>query len=242
MLSYIVFFLLCILLLLGGYYYYNPFAKNNPHITTYINITNKRQPNYTDYIDEWINHLQDPSNNLCTQYSETIDKWEDSCRYRINHTLLWKKHRTDQYQIVENTVKAKEYRLFQFYFIRKHTRYRQRNYQKFSYSTEDLDNLIECSLPSMLLASDELAKIGYTTSRTKWNTQNQRSLMTKELRLKIMQRDHYTCQICGKYMPDGVGIHIDHIIPIAKGGKTVESNLQVLCSTCNLKKGSKIYA
>ena len=51
-----------------------------------------------------------------------------------------------------------------------------------------------------------------------------------------MIRDNYTCQICGKYMPDGVGLHIDHIIPVSKGGKSVESNLQVLCSKCN---GSK---
>ena len=32
---------------------------------------------------------------------------------------------------------------------------------------------------------------------------------------------------------------IDHIIPIAKGGKTIESNLQVLCQRCNLQKGAK---
>ena len=38
-----------------------------------------------------------------------------------------------------------------------------------------------------------------------------------------MVRDNYTCQICGKYMPDEVGLQVDHIIPVAKGGKTVES-------------------
>ena len=37
--------------------------------------------------------------------------------------------------------------------------------------------------------------------------------MTKALRKEIMLRDNYTCQICGKYMPDEVGLHIDHIIP-----------------------------
>lgn len=56
---------------------------------------------------------------------------------------------------------------------------------------------------------------------------------------KIAERDNYTCQNCGKYMPDGVGLHIDHIIPVIKGGKTVESNLQVLCSKCNGRKGGR---
>ena len=36
-----------------------------------------------------------------------------------------------------------------------------------------------------------------------------------------------------------VGLHIDHIIPIAKGGKSVPNNLRVLCSKCNGAKGSK---
>ncbi len=43
--------------------------------------------------------------------------------------------------------------------------------------------------------------------------------MTSALREEIAKRDNYTCQICGKYMPDGVGLHIDHIVPIKKGGK-----------------------
>ena len=40
-------------------------------------------------------------------------------------------------------------------------------------------------------------------------------------------------------MPDEVGLHIDHIIAIKNGGKTAESNLQVLCDKCNLGKGVK---
>lgn len=41
-------------------------------------------------------------------------------------------------------------------------------------------------------------------------------------------------------MPDEVGLHIDHIIPISNGGKTVEQNLQVLCDKCNLKKSNRV--
>lgn len=33
---------------------------------------------------------------------------------------------------------------------------------------------------------------------------------------------------------------IDHIIPISKGGGSERTNLQVLCFTCNIKKGAKI--
>jgi len=43
-----------------------------------------------------------------------------------------------------------------------------------------------------------------------------------------------------RYMPDEVGLHIDHIIPVSKGGKTVASNLQVLCSKCNGSKSNKL--
>lgn len=84
-----------------------------------------------------------------------------------------------------------------------------------------------------------LERIGFETTLSAYRSQKQRKLMTKKLRKEIARRDNYTCQICGKYMPDGIGLHIDHIVPISKGGKTVPSNLQVLCSKCNGRKGAK---
>ena len=86
---------------------------------------------------------------------------------------------------------------------------------------------------------DQLGEIDFEATLTEYHSKNQRRLMTKELRDQIAERDNYTCQMCGKYMPDGVGLHIDHIIPVSKGGKSVPSNLQVLCSKCNGKKSGK---
>lgn len=42
------------------------------------------------------------------------------------------------------------------------------------------------------------------------------------------------------YTKDGVMLTKDHIFPKSRGGKTVLSNLQVLCYHCNVKKGNKI--
>lgn len=84
-----------------------------------------------------------------------------------------------------------------------------------------------------------LEEINFECTLNQYHSKNQRKLMTKALRNKIMKRDNYTCQKCGKYMPDEIGLHIDHIIPISKGGKTVESNLQVLCSKCNGHKSNR---
>ena len=33
--------------------------------------------------------------------------------------------------------------------------------------------------------------------------------------------------------------HIDHIVPLAKGGRHEPRNIQLLCATCNLRKGAK---
>jgi hypothetical protein len=62
-----------------------------------------------------------------------------------------------------------------------------------------------------------------------------------KLRLKIMQRDHYKCQICGKTKDDTI-LEIDHIIPVSKGGETREENLRVLCQECNASKNNNIIS
>lgn len=69
----------------------------------------------------------------------------------------------------------------------------------------------------------------------------QRNLMTPALRHKIKTRDNFTCCVCGNSTArePNLLLEIDHIQPVAKGGCTIESNLQTLCWRCNRSKGTK---
>ena len=58
------------------------------------------------------------------------------------------------------------------------------------------------------------------------------------MKLKAYKAQGGRCRHCGKHgsMKD---MYADHIVPYPKGGKTTESNLQILCRDCNLKKGNR---
>lgn len=70
----------------------------------------------------------------------------------------------------------------------------------------------------------------------------QRQLMTPRLRESILVRDNHTCMSCGisTQKEAHLLLEVDHIMPIAKGGITIETNLQTLCWKCNRTKGVKV--
>ena len=89
----------------------------------------------------------------------------------------------------------------------------------------------------------------------KWNKKDRqkketarRRRVSVKMRQAVLDRDDYTCQICGisKHLFDdvypGLGdyllLEIDHIHSVANGGTgSDKDNLQVLCWRCNRKKG-----
>ena len=201
-----------------------------PYKEISFNISSKRQPDMLDYIDQYL------INNGKTEILDAVkylDQWKTECEQKILKATF-KKHRQKQYLNCLD-----ESHLFKFVFYRVKTRYRQVNYVRYPYQVKEVNYTYSTNYNFLNNRFLQLQDIGFECTLKEYNSSNQRKLMTKDLRNQVAVRDNFTCQRCGKYMPDGVGLHVDHIIPISKGGKSVISNLQVLCSKCNGSKSNK---
>jgi len=58
------------------------------------------------------------------------------------------------------------------------------------------------------------------------------------LRSAIMARWGYICA----YGDENPAEHLDHVVPLSKGGGDVEHNMLPACAACNLSKGAKTLA
>lgn len=64
-----------------------------------------------------------------------------------------------------------------------------------------------------------------------------RTSISKRIRFEVLKRDSFTCVYCGRKAPE-VKLHIDHVVPIAKGGTSEIINLVSSCQDCNLGKAA----
>lgn len=55
------------------------------------------------------------------------------------------------------------------------------------------------------------------------------------VRYEVLKRAKYRCELCGAH-EEQAALHVDHILPRAKGGSDDLSNFQALCVTCNTNK------
>ena len=57
-------------------------------------------------------------------------------------------------------------------------------------------------------------------------------------RARILARDHFRCQYCGK-RGGMFDLTVDHILPASRGGPTSADNLVASCFACNQRKGNR---
>jgi 5-methylcytosine-specific restriction endonuclease McrA len=58
----------------------------------------------------------------------------------------------------------------------------------------------------------------------------------KLTRREVFRRDNYTCQYCGRRVPD---LTVDHVLPRHLGGMHVWTNVVAACAHCNHHKGGR---
>lgn len=66
----------------------------------------------------------------------------------------------------------------------------------------------------------------------------ERKSLSRKIRFEVFKRDSFTCQYCGCKAPDVI-LEVDHINPVAKGGKNDLMNLVTSCFDCNRGKSDK---
>ena len=101
-----------------------------------------------------------------------------------------------------------------------------------------------CAALAEASINDETKPISKPMSKSDTNSriskERKRDVPLK-LRLKIIQRDDYRCVLCGHSpaIERGNPLEVDHIVPFAKGGETIERNLRTLCKKCNRGRGAE---
>lgn len=63
--------------------------------------------------------------------------------------------------------------------------------------------------------------------------------IAKTLRFKILARDGFACRYCGAKAP-GATLHVDHVLAVAKGGRSDAGNLITACADCNHGKSDGV--
>jgi 5-methylcytosine-specific restriction endonuclease McrA len=96
------------------------------------------------------------------------------------------------------------------------------------HSCKDFDTLF-------VKMSEEVTKLwdpSYVKRKTRAYNESSRYI-PKSVEAEIWIRDEKKCRQCGSQY----ALEIDHIRPFAMGGKTVTSNLRLLCRNCNQRNG-----
>lgn len=217
-----------VLICMAASYIRQPFFY--PHSRFRLDVSRKRQPQIEDQVDEF---LIGGGFDAIQRHEDRVDAWKRGCEARMARSLFKARRRRQYEQALDDS------HAYRFDMVRQQTRYRQQNYVKVPYTVEAVCGTFYFSFGQIADRYQKLSAIGFECTLRAYHSKDQRKLATRALRVKVMERDGYTCRICGKYMPDEVGLHVDHILPVSKGGKTVMSNLQVLCSKCNGSKSNK---
>lgn len=59
------------------------------------------------------------------------------------------------------------------------------------------------------------------------------------LRFQALTRDHFRCRYCG-VNGKAFELHVDHVVPLARGGESTLDNLATACAPCNLGKSDTL--
>ena len=179
---------------------------------------------------------------LSLSYNENKDKILEQRRkhYKLNHDEMISKQRKYRNQ---NKIKISEnqkeyYKKNKHDILSKQKEYGLINKEKISIKTKNYyknnkDKVLESNKKYI---KSEKGKLSRINTEHKRRTKFKNGDVTTE-QLKQLYTNSKVCYWCDNKLVKN-DIHLDHYVPIAKGGLHTISNLVLSCSKCNLTKGS----
>lgn len=79
---------------------------------------------------------------------------------------------------------------------------------------------------------------GHRATGQRGSTSTGRRARTAAIHQAITLDGGLYCAQCDEPLTGGRDTHHDHITPLARGGTSHPSNMQILCAPCNLRKGA----
>lgn len=90
------------------------------------------------------------------------------------------------------------------------------------------------------ILSDEEYEVLQEYFNAYFSKDNRRKIFDNSYKLQLLKKQDAKCSICNKHISIDCS-HLDHIIPWEYVGDELKNNYQMLCDTCNLRKGSSTY-
>lgn len=81
---------------------------------------------------------------------------------------------------------------------------------------------------------EKVKNFNYKKRQRKIELGKYRNGVTQELRMSILDRDTYSCNMCGHQSHELGKMQVHHIVPVSHGGSDSESNLVTLCKPCHM--------
>lgn len=88
--------------------------------------------------------------------------------------------------------------------------------------------------PDRVLASQLSRRAREKTNSTEWEIKKANAFA-----MQIRSAESFLCRYCGKTFPT-TSLHIDHVVPVSRGGSHTADNLAASCKSCNLSKGARM--
>ena len=169
------------------------------------------------------------SNGKILAKKEALQNWQRSF-------LTWRNYYIQYYKDIRKAIKNSPKGVLVFNKIKGHRYcyllYRDGKKIRYKYYGKEMPKDLQEKIKLRKKLIKKLSKIKLFLSSlriTKMST-------VKINNFHIFKRDNYTCQYCGKNLDDKIKLHVDHILPLSKGGSNQENNLITACQKCNLEE------